>query len=93
MIRRDEIVMKRVKCVRSVSCRAVLHNRQVYINLIQKGKGKAIRLEVWTGPEGCRKLKFPDFVTMAQDGDRLSASRTGRLYPQEILLVLISVRG
>jgi len=56
-------------------------------------KGKAVPLQAWTGPEGSRKLRFPDFVTTAQDGGRLSALGTGRLYPHEIFLVLISVRG
>ena len=58
-----------------------------------KGKGKAVPLQAWTGPGGSRKLRFPYFLTTVQDGGRLSALSTGRLYPQEILLVLISVRG
>ena len=44
-------------------------------------KKKAVPLQAWTGPEDSRKLRLPDFVTTTQDGGRLSALRTGRLYP------------
>ena len=58
-----------------------------------KGKGKAVQLQAWSGPEGSRKLGFPYFITMSQDGGNVSSLRTGRLNPQKIYLVLISVRG
>jgi len=57
-----------------------------------QGKVKAVPLQAWTGPEVSRKLSFPDFVTTAQDDGKLSALGTGRLYTQEMLPVLISVR-
>ena len=44
--------------------------------VLLKGKGKADPLQARRGPEGSRKLRLPDFVTMAQDGGRLSALRT-----------------
>jgi hypothetical protein len=34
-------------------------------------KGKAVPLEAWSGPEGSRKLRFPDFLTTAQDGGKV----------------------
>ena len=36
-----------------------------------KGIGKAVPLQAWSGPEGSRKLRFPDFMTMAQDGGKV----------------------
>jgi len=34
-------------------------------------KGKAIPLQAWSGPEGSRKLRFPDFMTTAQYGSKV----------------------
>jgi len=36
-----------------------------------KGKGKVVPLQVWSGPEGSRKLRFPDLMTTAQDGGKV----------------------
>jgi hypothetical protein len=33
--------------------------------------GKGVPLQAWSGPEGSRKLRFPDFITTAQDGGKV----------------------
>jgi len=38
---------------------------------LHKGKGKAVPLQAWSGPEGSRKLRLPDFMTTAQDGGKV----------------------
>jgi len=34
-------------------------------------KGKEVPLQARRGPEGSRKLRFPDFMTTAQDGGKI----------------------
>ena len=33
--------------------------------------GYSVPLQVWNGPKGSRKLRFPDYVTTAQDGGKV----------------------
>ena len=33
--------------------------------------GKAVPLQAWSGPEGSRKLRFPNYMTTAQDGGKV----------------------
>jgi hypothetical protein len=40
-----------------------------------------------------RKLRFPDLVTTAEDGDKVVSLTHRPPLPQKILLVFISVRG
>ena len=34
-------------------------------------KDKSVPLQAWSGPEGSRKLRFPDYVTTAQNGGKV----------------------
>jgi len=46
------------------------------------GKVKAVPLQAWSGPEGSRKLSFPDFMTTAQgDGKVVSLTHRPHLPP------------
>jgi hypothetical protein len=36
-----------------------------------KGKGEAVSLQAWSGPEGSGKLTIPDYMTTAQDGGKV----------------------
>jgi len=32
---------------------------------------KAVPLQAWSGPQGSRNLRFPDFMTTSQDGGKV----------------------
>jgi hypothetical protein len=40
----------------------------IYINIY-----KAVPLQAWSGPEGSRTLRFPDFITTAQDSSKVAS--------------------
>ena len=48
----------------------MMHFFMIYIYFHTTVRGKPFPLQAWTGPEGSRKLRLPDFVT-AQDGGKV----------------------
>ena len=53
----------------AITCRSIF-KVQAAILLVKK-RGKAVSLQAWSGPEGSRKLRFPDYMTTAQDGGKV----------------------
>ena len=46
-----------------------------------KGKGKEAPLQAPRGPDGSRKLRFPDFMTTVQDGGKVVSLKHRPLLP------------
>jgi len=44
-----------------------------------KGKGKAVPLQAWGGPEGYRNLMYPDFMTTRDAGKFVSLTHRSPL--------------
>jgi hypothetical protein len=50
-------------------------------NAMNVDSKKAVPLQAWSGPQGSRKLRFPDFLTTAQDGKVMSPTHRLHLPP------------
>ena len=68
-MRSINIPPKSRKHLRSLETRRVDMKQVLYGKC--KCKGKAVPLQAWSGPDGSRKLRFPDYVTTAQDGGKV----------------------
>jgi len=58
----------------SLKCKTVLSVTLTAYSVIlirYSKKGKSVPLQAWSGPEGSRELRFPDYMTTAQDGGKV----------------------
>jgi len=53
-----------VKEIRAFKYRYKSNNKNKYSVHMNLSKGKAIPLQAWTGSEGSRRLRLPDFKTV-----------------------------
>ena len=47
-------------------------------------EGNAVPLQAWSGPEGSRKLRFPDFMTTQDGGKVVSLTHRPPLHPGNV---------
>ena len=64
------LIIRRLNCIDAASgIVTVSHLQRMTIpDSLFYNKGKSVPLQAWSGPEGPRKLRFPDFMTTAQGG-------------------------
>ena len=55
----------------SKSVETKMNRNLIFLLFCSKGKGKAVPLQAWSGPESSRKLRFPDYMTTAHDGGKV----------------------
>ena len=55
----------------SVMLSTAIITRSVYGREVSNIRAAAVPLQALCGPEGSKKLRFPDFMTTAQDGGKV----------------------
>jgi hypothetical protein len=89
------ILVKQASSARGMRCCSYTHTHththtHIHIYIY---KGKAVLLQAWSGPEGSRRLRFPEFMTTAQNGGKVVSLTHRPPLPPGNTPVLISVRG
>ena len=70
------------KALHPLVLECIFYHNNTYVNSHSKGKGRAVPLQAWSGPEVSSKLSFLDFMTTAQDsGKVVSLTHRPRLPP------------